>query len=111
MDAGADGGMMAMVAQIAPFILIFVLFYFLMIRPQQRRMKEHQTMIGNLKRGDMVVLSNGMVGKVTRVEDSEAMVEISQGVAVPVVKAMIAEVRVKGDPASAAPKAIAGKKG
>ena len=93
MDAGADGGMMAMVAQIAPFILIFVLFYFLMIRPQQRRMKEHQTMIGNLKRGDMVVLSNGMVGKVTRVEDAEAMVEISQGVNVRVVKSMIAEVR------------------
>lgn len=106
MEPGADGGMMAMVAQIAPFILIFVLFYFLMIRPQQRRMKEHQTMIGNLKRGDMVVLSNGMVGKVTRVEDSEAMVEISQGVAVPVVKAMIAEVRAKGEPA-----AISGKKG
>ena len=104
MDAGADGGMMAMVAQIAPFILIFILFYFLMIRPQQRRMKEHQTMIGNLKRGDSVVLSNGMVGKVTRVEESEAMVEISQGVAVPVVKAMIAEVRVKGEPAAAAAK-------
>lgn len=106
MEPGADGGMMAMVAQIAPFILIFILFYFLMIRPQQKRMKEHQTMIGNLKRGDSVVLSNGMVGKVTRVEESEAMVEISQGVAVPVVKAMIAEVRAKGEPA-----AIAGKKG
>jgi preprotein translocase subunit YajC len=106
MPETADGGIMAMVAQIAPFILIFVLFYFLMIRPQQKRMKDHQTMIGNLKRGDSVVLSNGMVGKVTRVEDSEAMVEISQGVAVPVVKAMIAEVRAKGEAA-----AIAGKKG
>lgn len=109
MPAGAEGGMTAMIMQIAPFILIFILFYFLMIRPQQRRIKEHQTMIGNLKRGDSVVLSNGMIGKVTRVEESEAMVEISQGVAVPVVKAMISEVRAKGQPAEA--KAIAGKKG
>jgi len=109
MPTGAEGGMTAMIMQIAPFILIFILFYFLMIRPQQRRIKEHQTMIGNLKRGDSVVLSNGMIGKVTRVEESEAMVEISQGVAVPVVKAMISEVRAKGQPAEA--KAIAGKKG
>ncbi len=104
MPAGADGGTMAMIAQLAPFLLIFVLFYFLMIRPQQRRMKEHQAMVGALKRGDTVVLSNGMIGKVTRVEDTEAMVEISQGVAVPVIKAMITEVRAKGEPAKVADK-------
>jgi len=102
--AGAEGGMMAMLVQLAPFLLIFVLFYFLMIRPQQRRIKEHQQMIANIKRGDTVVLSNGMVGKVTRVEDAEAMVEISQGVAVPVVKSMISEVRAKGEPAKVADK-------
>ncbi len=102
MPTDADGGMMGMVMQLAPFLLIFVLFYFLMIRPQQKRMKEHQTMIANIKRGDSVVLSNGMVGKVTRVEEAEAMVEISQGVAVVVVKSMIAEVRVKGEPAKLA---------
>jgi preprotein translocase subunit YajC len=56
-------------------------------------MKAHQALIAGVKRGDEVVLSNGMVGKVTRVEDAEAMVEISQGVNVRVVKAMIAEVR------------------
>jgi len=94
-----DASTMGMITQIAPFILIFILFYFLMIRPQQRRMREHQTMISNLKRGDNVVLSNGMIGKVTRVEEQEAMVEISQGVNVPVIKGMIAEVRAKGDPA------------
>jgi len=104
-----EGDMTAMIMQIAPFILIFILFYFLMIRPQQRRMREHQQMVANLKRGDTVVLSNGMIGKVTRVEEQEAMVEISQGVNVAVIKTMVAEVRAKGQPAEA--KAIAGKKG
>ena len=93
MTATQDGGLMALVIQIAPIVAIFILFYCLMIRPQQKRMKAHQALIAGVKRGDEVVLSNGMVGKVTRVEDAEAMVEISQGVNVRVVKAMIAEVR------------------
>ena len=93
MNATQDAGMMAMVVNIAPILLIFVLFYFLMIRPQQKRMKQHQEMIKALKRGDEVVLSNGMVGKVTRVEETEAMVDIAQGVSVRVVRTMIAEVR------------------
>ena len=96
MTATQDGGLMALVIQIAPIVAIFILFYFLMIRPQQKRMKAHQALIASVKRGDEVVLSNGMVGKVTRVEDAEAMVEISQGVNVRVVKAMIAEVRRSG---------------
>lgn len=93
MNATQDAGMMAMIVNIAPILLIFVLFYFLMIRPQQKRMKQHQEMVKSLKRGDEVVLSNGMVGKVNRVEETEAMVEISQGVSVRVVRSMIAEVR------------------
>jgi preprotein translocase subunit YajC len=93
MPTASEGGLMAMVVQIAPIVAIFILFYFLMIRPQQKRMKAHQALIAGVKRGDEVVLSNGMVGKVTRVEDAEAMVEISQGVNVRVVKSMIAEVR------------------
>jgi len=93
MTATQDGGLMALFINIAPILAIFILFYFLMIRPQQKRMKAHQAVIAGVKRGDEVVLSNGMVGKVTRVEDAEAMVEISQGVNVRVVKAMIAEVR------------------
>lgn len=77
----------------APFIALIVLFYFLMIRPQQKQMKAHQAMVAALKRGDTVTLSNGMIGKVTRVENDEAMVEISQGVNVRVVKSMISQVR------------------
>src|SRR5690606_3033616 len=88
MTAAQAGGLMALVVQIAPIVAIFIPFYFLMIRPQQKRMKAHQALIAGVKRGDEVVLSNGMVGKVTRVEDAEAMVEISQGVNVRVVKAM-----------------------
>jgi len=72
---------------------MIVLFYFLMIRPQQQQMKRHKAMIDAVKRGDTVTLSNGMIGKVTRVENEEAMVEIAQGVNVRVVRSMIADVR------------------
>ncbi|HEY0926660.1 preprotein translocase subunit YajC [Brevundimonas sp.] len=74
-------------------IPMIVLFYFLMIRPQQQQMKKHKAMIEGVKRGDSVVLSNGMIGKVTRVESDQVMVEISQGVNVPVIKSMIADIR------------------
>ncbi len=83
-------GPMGTVVFIVP---LFILFYFMLIRPQQQRMKAHTAMITALKRGDTVVLSNGMIGKVTRVENEEVMVEISQGVSVRVVKAMVSEVR------------------
>lgn len=96
-----DTGMMAILVNLAPFIVIFVLFYFLMIRPQQQRMKQHQATVAGIKRGDTVVLSNGMIGKVTRVEEQEAMVEIAQGVNVRVMKNMVAEVRAKGEIAAA----------
>jgi preprotein translocase subunit YajC len=84
-----------------PIIGIFALMYFLMIRPQQRRMKHHQEMVSALKRGDTVVLNSGVIGKVTRVDDNEAMVEIAQGVGVKVVKSMISEVRTRSEPAPA----------
>ena len=98
--AAASGGMMAMLMQFAPFILIFVLFYFMLIRPQQKRMKEHQAMVTGIKRGDTVVLPSGVIGKVVRVEDAEVGVEIAQGVTVKVIKTMITEVRAKGQPAN-----------
>ena len=82
-------------------IILLVLFYFLLIRPQQRRAKQHAASVAAIKRGDTVVLSNGMIGKVTRVEEQEAMVEISQGVNVRVLKNMVAEVRGKGEVAAA----------
>lgn len=91
----------ALIMNIAPILLLLVLFYFMLIRPQQKRMKEHQNMITNLKRGDMVELSSGLIGKVVRVEDGEVGLEVAQGVTVKVVKSMIAVVRTKGAPAPA----------
>ena len=88
----------AQIIQIAPILLMVVLFYFMLIRPQQKRQKEHQAMLGNLKRGDSVVLSSGVLGKIVRVEDKEVGVEIAQGVTVKVLKGMITEVRAKGEP-------------
>ncbi len=97
----AAAGPQDMILQFLPLIALVVLFYFLMIRPQQRRMKQHQATIAALKRGDTVVLSSGMIGKVVRVEDKEVGVEIATGVTVKVVRGMIAEVRAKGEPAPA----------
>ena len=88
-----DGGLMAMLIQFAPIIIIGVMGYLLLVRPQMKQAKAHREMISGLKRNDTVVLSNGMVGKVTRVENDEAMVEIAQGVNVRVIKAMITQVR------------------
>jgi preprotein translocase subunit YajC len=87
-----DGGLMAMIIQFAPIIAIGVMGYFLLVRPQMKA-KAHREMVASLKRNDTVVLSNGMIGKVTRVENDEAMVEIAQGVNVRVIKAMITQVR------------------
>ena len=75
------------------FIPVIILFYFMLIRPQQKALKAHQALVAGLKRGDTVVLSNGVIGKVTRVEAEQAMVEIAQGVNVAVVKQMITQVR------------------
>ena len=99
MDPSA-GGPQGLLIQLAPLLLLFVLFYFMLIRPQQKRMKQHQAMIAAIKRGDTVVLPSGVIGKVVRVEDAEVGVEIAQGVTVKVVKAMITEVRAKGQPAN-----------
>jgi preprotein translocase subunit YajC len=82
-------------------VLLIALFYFMILRPQQKRAKEHQMMIANLKRGDMIELSSGIIGKVVRVEDKEVGVEVAQGVTVKVVKGLIAVVRTKGEPAPA----------
>lgn len=96
--------------QFLPLVALLVLFYFLLIRPQQRRLKQHQATVAALKRGDTVVLSNGMIGKITRVEDAEAQVEIAPNTNVRVVKSMINEVRTRGEPVAANdPPAIAKK--
>ena len=98
---GAAAGPEAMLIQFLPLVALVVLFYFLMIRPQQRRMKQHQQMLAALKRGDTVVLSSGMIGKIVRVEDKEVGLEVATGVTVKVVKAMISDVRARGEPAAA----------
>jgi preprotein translocase subunit YajC len=95
------GGPQEMLIQFLPLIGLVVLFYFLMIRPQQRRMKQHQQTLGALKRGDSVVLSSGVIGKIVRVEDKEVGVEIATGVTVKVRKGMISEVATRGEPAAA----------
>jgi|WetSurMetagenome_2_1015567.scaffolds.fasta_scaffold247604_2 preprotein translocase subunit YajC len=99
--AAAGGGPQSALIQFFPLIVIFVLGYFLLLRPQQRRMKQHQEMISGVKRGDTVVLNSGVIGKVTKVEDAEVSVEIAQGVNVKVVKSMISDVRTRGEPAPA----------
>ncbi|HEY2662682.1 MAG TPA: preprotein translocase subunit YajC [Caulobacteraceae bacterium] len=99
--AGGAGGPQDMLIQFAPIVGLMVLFYFLLIRPQQKRAKEHRETISAVKRGDTVVLSSGLIGKVVRVEDAEVGLEIAQGVTVKVVKTMISEVRTRGAPAPA----------
>jgi preprotein translocase subunit YajC len=82
-----------------PFVLIIVMMYFLILRPQQKRQKEHQELIKNLRRGDTVVTSGGLVGKVTKVvDDDQIEVEIADGVRVRQVRSMVSGVRAKGEP-------------
>ncbi|HEY8591888.1 MAG TPA: preprotein translocase subunit YajC [Sphingomicrobium sp.] len=90
--APSDGGVAAGVFGLLPWILIFVIFYFLMIRPQQKRVKEHQAAIAAIKKGDEVVTGGGVRGKVTKVADDEVEVEIAQGVRVRVIKGTVSQV-------------------
>ena len=99
--AAPAGGPQEMLVQFAPIILMFVLGYFLLLRPQQRRAKQHQEQIKAVKRGDTVVLSSGVIGKVSRVDDAEVQVDIATGVSVKVVRSMISDVRTRGEPAPA----------
>jgi preprotein translocase subunit YajC len=82
---------------LVPLLIMAVIFYFLLIRPQSQRMKQHKAMVEAVKRGDIVVTAGGLVGKVTKVkDDGEVMVEIAENVQVRVVKATISDVRAKG---------------
>ncbi|HEY3639136.1 MAG TPA: preprotein translocase subunit YajC [Rhizomicrobium sp.] len=81
---------------VAPFVAVFAIFYFLVMRPQQQRAKQHREMLDNLRRGDTVVTAGGVVGKVAKVkDDGEVMVEISDGVQIRVIKGTLSEVRSK----------------
>lgn len=98
-QAGGGGGTDIML-QMLPFILIFVVMYFLILRPQQRRVKQHREMVASIRRGDTVVTTGGLIGKVFKVteESDEIQVEIAEGVRVRVVRSMVAEVRSKTEP-------------
>lgn len=101
--AGAAGGG-SLVMSILPFILIFVIMWFLIIRPQRQQMKRHKEMIANIRRNDTVVTSGGVIGKVTKVLDeasNEIEVQIAEGVKIRVVRSMVQDVRVKAEPVAA----------
>lgn len=99
--AGAGGGA-DFIISLAPFLLIFVIMYFLIIRPQRQRMKAHQAMVSALKRNDTVVTSGGLIGKITKVlNDAEVEVKFGDNQPVRVVRSTITEVRAKPEPAAA----------
>jgi preprotein translocase subunit YajC len=96
--AGAPGASSILI-QVVPFILIFVIMYFLLIRPQQRRQKSHQEMLKNIRRGDQVVLGSGIVGKVSKdIDEQHVEIEIADNVKVKVVRSTIMDVRSKAEP-------------
>ena len=93
--AGGGSGLEAML----PLVLIFVVFYFLLIRPQQKKMKDHKAMLGNIRRGDTVITGGGITGKVTKVDNEyEITVEIAKDVRVNVQRSLISAVQTKGEP-------------
>ncbi len=100
--AQAGGDAAGILTSFVPLILIFAIMYFLLIRPQQKKVKDHQKMVAALRRGDQVVTQGGIVGKVSKVrDDGEIEVEIAEGVRVRVIKATVAQVLSKTEPAPA----------
>lgn len=97
--APATGGMTDILVQLAPILLLVVIFWFLIFRPQQKRVKAQQAMLASVRRGDTVVTTGGIVGKVTKAVDGEDLeVEIAQGVKIKLVRGMISDVRTKSEP-------------
>ncbi|MEX2642032.1 MAG: preprotein translocase subunit YajC [Acetobacterales bacterium] len=93
------GGGTEMFASFIPLILIFAVFYFLLVRPQQKKMKQHREMLGSIQRGDRVVTGGGIVGTVARVvSEDELQVDLAEGVRVRVMRGMIANVLARGEP-------------
>ncbi len=101
-DAGAGG--FGGIEALLPLVLIFVVFYFLLIRPQQKKMKQHKEMLGAIRRGDKVVTGGGIVGAVTKVgTDGDLTVEIAEGVRVRVQQSLVSTVLSKTEPGKGAP--------
>lgn len=101
MFGGTTGGSSDFLVSLFPFIALFAIMYFLVLRPQQRRVKEHRNMVSNVRRGDMVVTAGGIVGKVTKADEVEVTVEIADGVKIRVIKSTLSEVRSKSEPVPA----------
>jgi preprotein translocase subunit YajC len=97
-QTGGAGGATNMLVQFMPIILIFVIMYFLILRPQQQKARQHREMVANLRRGDTIVTNGGLIGKVAKVDENELQVELAEGVRVRIVRGMVAEVRAKGEP-------------
>lgn len=97
-DAGSIQGILA--SPITMIVLMFVIFYFLLIRPQQKRLKDHQSMIASVSRGDVVVTAGGLIGKVAKVSDTEVDIDLADGVRVKAVKTTLSDVRSKTEPAN-----------
>jgi len=99
----AGGGAAGAFGSFIPLILIFAIMYFLLIRPQQKKVKEHKSMVEALRRGDQVVTQGGLIGKVSKVKDDEEVeVEIAEGIKVRVIRGTIAQVLNKTEPAEKA---------
>ncbi|WP_298257040.1 preprotein translocase subunit YajC [uncultured Litoreibacter sp.] len=99
--AQAAGGAASTFTQFIPLILIFGIMYFLLIRPQQKKLKDHQAMVNAVRRGDQVITQGGVVGKISKVkDDGEVEVEIAEGVKIRVIKSTLASVINKTEPAS-----------
>lgn len=101
-QAAGDAGTAGLLSSLVPFVLIFVIMWFMLIRPQQKKMKEHRALVEGLRRGDQVITAGGLIGKVAKVkDDGEIEVEIADGVKVRVVRSTVTGVLSKGEPASA----------
>ena len=93
------GGNTDMLTSLLPFVLIFVIMYFLILRPQQKRVKQHAEMVKNVRKGDTVITSGGLVGRVIKVvDDDQVEIEIADGVRVRQMRQMVTDVRAKGEP-------------
>lgn len=100
---GAGAGGLGDLSQFMPLVLIFVVFYFLLIRPQQKKMKAHRELVAQLRRGDRVLTQGGIIGQINKVmSDTEVSVEIAEGVRVRMMRSAIAEVLAKTEPVSQA---------
>lgn len=99
-SGGTSGGAAAFMVQVLPLALIFIVFWFLIIRPQSKRMKEHKAKIDAVKRGDQVVTGGGLIGKVTKVEDNVAEIELAPGMKVRAIKSTLTDIV---DPLNAKP--------